>query len=170
MSGNMGEIARGLDEAIKAETDGYHFYMMAAASTQDEQGKEVFTQLAQEELAHLRFLKVQHDALTSTGKIDPTVKLGAPTDRSGENPIFSASLKQRAGQAHFEMSALSIGIQLELNAQKHYRAQAEASDDPDVTAFFTELAEWEAGHYDALNRELDELKGDYWSSGGFAPW
>lgn len=170
MTEKSDQIAAGLAEAIKAESDGYHFYMMAAKSTQDEQGQQVFSQLAQEELSHLQFLKKQHKALTTTGKIDPTVKLGKPTDRSGESPIFSPSLKQRSREAHYEMSALSIGITLELNAVKHYKAQAEAADDESIKSFFNELVQWESGHYDALNRQLEELKEDYWAGGGFSPF
>jgi rubrerythrin len=170
MTEKSDQIAAGLAEAIKAETNGYHFYMMAASSTSDEQGREVFTQLAQEELSHLQFLKRQHEALTTTGKIDKTISLGKAVDRSGESPIFSPALKERSREAHFEMSALSIGITLELNAVKHYKAQAEVSDDKDVTAFFNELVEWESGHYDALNRQLEELKEDYWAGGGFSPF
>jgi rubrerythrin len=155
---------------MKAETDGYHFYMMAAASTRDEKGREVLEQLAQEELTHLRFLKGQHESLARTGKIDPALRLGVRVDRSGPSPIFSPALRERAGEAHFEMSALSIGLQLELSSQKHYRAQAAAAGDPDVAAFFVALADWEAGHYDALARQLDELKESYWAGGGFSPF
>jgi len=164
------EIAEGIAKAMQTETDGYHFYMMAASATTDEQGKEVFNQLAQEELSHLRYLKAQREALLTTGKADPTVKVGTGVDLTGENPIFSADLKGRITEAHFEMSALSIGITLELASEKHYREQAGSMSNPELAAFFEALANWEAGHYRALLRQLEELKEDYWSSGGFAPW
>lgn len=35
---------------------------------------------------------------------------------------------------------------------------------------YTELAEWESGHYEALTRQQEELKEDYWSAGGFSPF
>ena len=170
MSEKSDRIIEGLAEAVKAETDGYHFYMMASSSTQDEKGKEVFEQLAQEELTHVKFLKAQHDSLKETGKIDPNIKLGRPADRSGMSPIFSPNIKTRAKEAHYEMSALSIGIQLELSAVKHYKTQANAADDTDIKAFFNELAEWESSHHDALSRQLEELRDDYWAAGGFSPF
>jgi rubrerythrin len=170
MSEAAQHIAQGLAVAMQTETDGYHFYLMAAQATQDEKGKEVFTQLAEEELDHLRFLKAQHESFVAQGRADPSVKVGRGRDLSGASPIFSAALRARIGDAHFEMSALSIGITLELGSETHYREQAGAAGDPEARAFFEALAEWEAGHYRALSQQLEELKEDYWSGGGFAPW
>ena len=36
--------------------------------------------------------------------------------------------------------------------------------------FFTELAEWEAGHYEALLTQQESLKEDYWSASRFSPF
>ena len=40
-------------------------------------------------------------------------------------------------------------------------------DDAEAKRFFGELAEWEAGHHQALLRQQEELKEDYWSANGF---
>ncbi len=163
-------IIAGLEQAIRAETEGHHFYLMAARATSDEKGVEIFELLAKEELDHLRFLTHQKRSLVETGQLDSNVQLGPQADLSGPSPIFSDSLRERAAEAHFEMSALSIGIQLEINAEKHYQAQADATDAPEVKAFFEKLARWEGGHYQALLRQHDSLKEDYWAAGGFAPF
>ena len=170
MDARTRRIVEGLEEAMKAETDGYHFYMMAASSTEDEKGKEVFRQLAEEELAHLKFLRQQRDSLATTGTIDRSLELGRPAARSEQSPIFSESLRENAAKAHFEMSALSIGMQLEKAAREHYERLAAESSDSGVAAFYRGLAEWESQHYELLARQMEELKEDYWSSGGFAPW
>jgi rubrerythrin len=68
------------------------------------------------------------------------------------------------------MSALSIGIQLELASMNYYREQAEKASNPDVSGFYTELADWETGHYNALLRQQEMLKEDFWAKGGFAPF
>jgi rubrerythrin len=164
------KIAEALKAAVEAEQNGYHFYMMAARSTEDEQGSAVFEELANEELDHVRYLTSQYRSLMSDGVFDPKANLGRRTDLSGDSPIFSDKLKARAGQAHFEMSALSIGMNLELNAVKFYQGQADVSDDAEVKAFFQELADWESGHYEALSRQSELLKEDYWSDNGFAPY
>lgn len=170
MSDSDKALLEGLFQAIKAEVEGQHFYLMAARSSEDPKGREIFELLASEELDHQRFLKSQYQSLLETGRVDPDVKLGPRAPLSDESPIFSAEIKGRAKEAHFEMSALSIGIQLELSAMSFYREAARAAEDPAVKAFYEELAEWEDGHYRALLRQQEALREDYWSAGGFSPF
>ena len=162
-------LAESLLKAIKAEQYGHSFYLMAANSTEDPKGKEVFQDLAREELDHMHFLRKQYDAILKTGRPDQSVKLGLQGKLSEMSPIFSESLKERIKDASFEMTSLAIGIQLEQDAMQFYRAEAEAASDLEVRSFFSQLADWEAGHYNALLRQQEELKEDYWSAGGFAP-
>lgn len=163
-------VAKGLISAIQAEAEGQHFYLMAARTTEDEKGRQVFEQLAAEEADHQRFLRAQYEALLKTGKPDESITLGKRLDLSGESPIFSPQLKARVKDAHFEMTALSIGVQLELSAINHYRECAAQSGDSTVKRFFEELAAWENGHYRALLQQQDELRDDYWEASGFAPF
>jgi rubrerythrin len=163
-------MAEGIFQAIQAEGDGYHFYLMAARSTEDPQGRKIFEQLAQEELSHIEYLRAQYRSLIETGKADPRLELGKRSDLSGLSPIFSPAIRERIGTAHFEMTALSVGMQLELSSQQFYREQAAAATDEVVRAFFTELAEWEAGHYAALSRQQAALKDDYWAANRFSPF
>lgn len=163
-------ILEGLHKAIEAEAAGYHFYMMAARNTDDEQGREIFEKLADEEVDHLKFLKAHHGSFLASGKPDENAVLGKPLELSSTNPIFSARLRERVKESHYEMSALSIGVELELNAMTFYKAEAEAVDDPVVKDFYMRLADWESGHYHALLAAQGELKEDYWSQGGFSPF
>ncbi|MFH1755171.1 MAG: hypothetical protein ABIA59_05655 [Candidatus Latescibacterota bacterium] len=68
------------------------------------------------------------------------------------------------------MTALSIGIQLEMSAVNFYTGEAEISTDPQIKSFYMELAEWERGHLHALQTQADSLREDYWSEGGFSPF
>lgn len=170
MSNADKRLTDGLVEAIKAERDGYSFYMMAAGGTEDPKGKEVFETLAREELDHMNFLRQQYDSIMKTGRPDMKIKLGPRKDLTGISPIFSERLKSRIKDAHIEMSALSIGIQLELDAIKFYKEQARLFTDPEISGFYNELADWETGHYNALWEQQQALKEDYWSAGGFAPF
>ena len=170
MQTDVKSITEGLETAIRTETDGYHFYTMAARSVTDIKGRQVLEILAQEELGHLRFLKSQYESFLKNGKADTSIQLEKRVDLSGDNPIFSGDIQMRIGQAHFEMSALSIGIHLEINSQRYYREQADKAGDPDVSGFFKELADWESGHYQALLRQQEALKEEYWARGGFSPY
>ena len=164
------KMAEGLKQAIDAEVDGYHFYMMAANSTSDEKGKEVFDKLAHDEAEHANFLRAQYDSVMKTGKGDASVKLSAATTYEGDHPIFSEDLKARMKAPNYEMSAVSIGAQLELQAIQFYQEQADAAVDEIVRACFLELASWEKGHYDALTKQLDLLRGETWDRDSFSPF
>jgi len=164
------ELRQSLLKAVQSERYGFSFYMMAARSTGDARGREVFETLAAEELDHMNFLRGQYEAIMSTGKINAALKLGDKLDLSGSSPIFSDSLKSRIRDAHYEMSALAIGIQLELDSMNFYKSQAEENSDSEAGKFFTELSEWEKGHYNALLRQQESLQGDYWSAAGFSPF
>jgi rubrerythrin len=163
-------IAEGLQKGIKAELEGNGFYTMAANSTSDPKGREVFLTLAAEELDHMKFLKGQYESIIKTGRPDPELKLGARMEFSGGFPIFSESIKARLGEAHIEMSALAIGIQLELDAMNFYKSQAKEVADAEMKKFYEMLAEWETGHYHALLSQQELLKEDYWADAGFAPF
>ncbi|MBN1592104.1 MAG: ferritin family protein [Candidatus Coatesbacteria bacterium] len=164
------KVAKGIAEAMRTENDGRYFYLMAAKSTQDAKGQKVFQSLADEEAEHLKYLKRQYLSLVERGEFDKRLKLGHPGDFSGTNPIFSDEIIERLGEAHFEMTALSVGVKLELFAMSFYKQQADQSDDPFVKGFFNELVEWEKGHYRALLTQLDSLKEFYWQKAGFAPF
>ena len=170
MTDNKKTLAEGLLKAIKAEKYGHSFYLMAAKSTEDTKGQEIFKTLALEELDHMKFLKDQYASILKTGQPDKSLKLGSQADLSGSSPIFSDQLKARIKDANFEMTSLSIGIQLEFDAMNYYREQSEAADDSTMKDFYAQLAEWEAGHHQALLKQQEELKEDFWSASGFSPF
>ncbi len=170
MNNRQKELAEGLLTAIKAERYGHSFYLMAAKSTGDAKGQEVFKTLAREELDHMQFLRNQYDSIVKTGAPDKSLKIGNRTSLSAVSPIFSDELRERIKDANFEMTSLSIGIQLEQNSMAFYKTQAEKVDDPTMRDFYTKLAEWETGHYRALLKQQEELKEDFWSASGFAPF
>lgn len=164
------KIAEGILQAMRAEHEGQYFYLMAAQSTQDPKGREIFKRLAKEEQDHFDFLKAQYESVLRTGKPDVNLKLGPKSDLTGPNPIFSDALRSRIAEADYEMTALAVGIQLELTAEKYYSKAAQEASDSHVKSFFEELAQWESGHYHALLSQQEDLKEDYWSAGHFAPF
>ncbi len=164
------KLLSALEQAIQAEIEGYHFYTMVAAATKDPKGKETFEAMAQDEVLHAEFLRAQHHALETTGRVDEMIRiLGEPGFEAGVS-FFSEGLKQRAAKAHFEMTALSVGAQLEADAMRFYTEQAELADDPSVAKLFRDLAQWERGHHDALVSQMKELEQEYWAANRFAPF
>ncbi len=170
MDNSTKRVIDGLQKAMQAENEGRHFYLMAARNTEDPQGQEIFQALAEEELSHFHYLQAQFKSMVTTGKVDSSTVLGKSKKLTGSHPIFSEAIRDRISQAHYEMTALSIGIQLEQSAVMFYSAEAEAATDPDVVSFYNELAEWERGHLKALQDQMEMLREDYWSQGGFSPF
>ncbi len=170
MSTDREILTEGLKKAAMAELEGHNFYMMASTTTRDQKGKETFKQLADEEMDHFNFLKAHYESVMETGKLSDVAKLGERGVFDDSWPIFSDALKNRVDEAHYEMTALSMGIQLEQDAMKFYKEQAEKIAEPKAKKFFQELADWEKGHYHALLRQQESLKHDYWQGAGFEPF
>jgi rubrerythrin len=164
------ELLRALEQAIQAEIEGYHFYTMSAAATSDAQGKAMFEKLAKDEVQHAEFLRAQHRALEATGRVDRIIEIAGESSFDSGAPFFSAQFEQRAADAHFEMTALSVGAQLEADAIRFYAEQADKAEDPEVAAFFRELSTWETGHHDLLVTQMRELEQEYWAANRFAPF
>lgn len=162
-------VIDGLKRAMQAEADGHNFYVLAAKNTKDKKGKEVFLSLAKDELDHFDYLKAQYQSFLKTGRPDAKIKLGKSKSRPGKSPIFSTDFKKRLSKAQLEMTALSIGAQLELNAIEFYRAESEIASDPKVKAFYAELMEWEIGHHQLLVRQQQLLQEDFWLANNFYP-
>ena len=163
------EILQGLKTAIEAELTGHEFYKNAAQTTSDPVGKETFSRMAEEEIGHFNYLRHQYKSVLKKGEYDFTKKLLKKDHKHSESPIFSDEIKRRIKDSHFEVSALTIGMKLELDAIRFYRTCAEKTDNEDVKKFYTELADWEKDHYRAFEQQLDMLKEDYFQANNFVP-
>ena len=80
------QLAEGLLKALQAERDGHSFYRMAALSSQDPKAKEIFAQLAAEELDHMQFLGRHYESILKTGRPDSTAKLGSRRNSRAHGP------------------------------------------------------------------------------------
>jgi rubrerythrin len=163
------QLVAGLKEAILTEETGIQFYTVAAKNTTDVQGREVFQQLARDEAEHLQWLRRQYGHVLE-GTPWEVIRPEFHADLSGPSPIFSDGLRLRIGEAHWEMTALSVGLALEEATVARYRNLARAAEQPDVRRFFEELTKWEESHADALSRQSNLLKESYWHEAHFAPF
>jgi rubrerythrin len=163
-------ILKGIKEAMMAERTGIEFYTTASRTTADPKGKEMFHLLAQEEEQHFEYLQETYGQLLQGSEITTHIPSATNSVLSKSSPIFSDALRRRLNDAHFEMSALSVGLQLEQNAIKHYQTLADVADDPKVKGLFLELVQWEKNHAQGFINEMNSLKEDYWSRANFAPF
>jgi rubrerythrin len=163
------EILEGLRTAMEAEITGYEFYKNAASSTEDPKGKETFIRMAEEELGHFKYLRHQYQSVLEKGDYDFTKKLIKNSLKHADSPIFSEEIKKRIKDSHFEVSALTIGMKLELDAIKFYQSCAKKAKNDEARHFFEEIAEWEKDHYKAFEQELEMLKEEYFQANQFVP-
>ena len=159
-----------LKKAIQGEIEGRELYKTAADKSEDEKAKEVFSFLAEEEDSHIKALQsiFKSYAENKEFKIEfPEKKINL---ENAESPIFSNKFKERLKGKHFEISALSIGMKLELDSYKFYSDMADEAYDVKIKEFFKYLSDWEKSHYNALNREMEDLQNDYFEQNNFAPF
>jgi len=169
MSIRTDEILEGLKIAMEAELTGHNFYKNAAENISDSQGREVLKRMAHEEMEHFKYLRHQYKSVLDSGNYDFAkgfVKLNRDQE---ENPIFSQDIKDRVKDCHLEISVLTIGIKLELDAINYYRSCAEKAEPSEAKQFFRELADWETIHFESFEWELNRLKEDYWQVNDFIP-
>ncbi len=162
-------ILNGLKEAMIAERTGIEFYRTAAERTQDDQGRAVFLRLAADEQKHLEYLRQHYQQLTGLGTAAAALELPEP-GVNGASPIFSLELRQRINQAHWEMTALSVGLALEQASIARYRQLAAEAKQTELRRFFESLVRWEESHAAALQHQFNLLREDYWREAGFAPF
>ena len=167
--GDNQEILDGLKIAMEAELTGANFYKNAAESVADPKAKETLSEMAQEEMGHFKYLQHQYQSVLEKGNYDFAKAFIKKAEDEGENPIFSAAIKDRIKDSHYEVSVLTIGMKLELEAMTFYRSCAEKAGSAEAKQFYNELADWEQGHYKAFQNELDILKDDYWAANDFMP-
>jgi rubrerythrin len=159
---------QGLETALQTELNGIEFYRMAAERTEDEKGKKAFKMLADDELKHFNAIQQQYKSLVDTRKWG-TVDLGKISIFEGMSPIFTEELNKRVQGKHFEVTALSIGAQLEADSIDFYRKMKEQSTDPAAKELYSQLQKWEETHLNALTRQLELIKEDYWNEQRFSP-
>lgn len=150
-----------VDQGIKMEQDGNEFYLRAAERTKDERGKTMFTALAGDELAHLRFLQAQRQSLVETGSWKTGGEAQAPRDRSQDAPALFPRTPAEVARAvqpdAGDLEALQLGIQAENTSYTFYEDLSRKSADDRVRALFRRLAAEEEGHRQLLQDTYDYL-------------
>jgi rubrerythrin len=169
MDKKIEDLLKGLKTAMEAELAGHEFYKNAARSTNDPMGKETFSRMADEEMGHFNYLRYQYKSILEKGDYDLSQRLDKKQHKHADSPVFSEEIKKRIKDSHFEVSALTIGMKLELDAIQYYRSCAKAAKNEHVREFYNELADWEEDHYAAFEGQLEALKEEYFTANNFVP-
>ncbi len=159
MSDKRSGVVEALQLAIETEKKGYRFYRIAAESTSDPKGKEVFNQLAQDEIEHMGVFTTLYASLTND---EPWLTYEEALAKFGEaepdEVIFPDEPIER--QKDFDdLRALEEALEFEKKAVHFYQEQVKKVTGETAKAFYEKLVEIEEGHVMVIQAEIDSLAG-----------
>jgi rubrerythrin len=147
-----------LQIALDTEKKGYKFYKMAAKSTSDPEGRQVFEHLAKDEIEHMGVFATLYRSLTNN---EPWMTYEEAAARFGETPpeqlIFPEFSEDEVQEGFNDLEALREALQFEEKAVRFYTEQAAETDDGKAKSFYESLIEIEKGHVKIIQAELDSI-------------
>lgn len=151
------KLLEALKTAYEAEKQGLRTYLNYAKQTEVGAGKDMFIQLALDEVDHMELIEKFSADITegkSISNIDvPAGRLAKFTpdaDKASLNKVEKATMN--------DQEALKVALDHEKNAEEMYEVLAKEETDPEVKRFFEEMAAVEEKHYQIIQAELDYIR------------
>lgn len=155
-----------IKQAIINEIEGYEFYNMASSKASSVEVKNAFLELAEEEMQHVTWLKDLFNKVKDGNIADFELALVSEPTSPG---IFKWENIDRRDAA-IAVSAFGIGIQMEKASIEYYEKAAKETDLKQAKALYNILIKWEKVHLDKFASHYDDLKEEWWSEQGYAPF
>jgi len=166
------KAVRALTMALRVEQNGYRFYQRVAKETSIPEAQAFFQGLAEDEMAHESIIRTRLRALERDGEWQPVDESEWPVAiEVAESAIFTPERVQ-GGVSDYtsELSALRMAYLIEKNAVAFYSKAARETEDPTAKAMYEDLAEWERGHQEVLEKEYRLVADRFKLDVGFAPF
>lgn len=155
-----GELAI-LREAMRLEVEGRQFYLKAVELAKDEDGREAFRDLADDEKEHFNLLERQVKALERNSQWLATPEASAAkTDLSkplfpeGRDTLWSGTTTQTT-----DRDAVLFGLSIETKSYNLYRQAAVDANEPRAKDVFRFLAGQERRHFEVLMMRYEQIAG-----------
>jgi rubrerythrin len=151
-----------LTQAMKLEKEGREFYLMAADRTRDRETEKIFTELADDETLHYKYVEGQYLALSEAQGWLEFPELTSVESIDAGAPVFPAGLKEVKDlpAEPSDEEALLFALGAETRSYELYSRGAKATDDPHAKRMFESLAAAERAHFDTLMMRF-ESRFDY---------
>ncbi|MFM9413960.1 ferritin-like domain-containing protein [Peptococcus simiae] len=160
----MTDIKDIINQAILNEVEGAQFYRMAATQNTTPEAVEALNKLAEEELAHIDYLKRFSDEVAGGDiTVDEALSANVPSPE-----IYSWG-KLDKQSLNLALSVFSVGMQMERDSIAFYEDAKKKVDDPKAKKVFDELIKWEQVHLDQFATQYDIHKKEWWADQGFSP-
>ncbi len=158
-----------LKSAFLMERQGKHLYETAKAHAENNEVKEFFQSLVEDEQEHMDILEKQFKAYMSSGKF---MAGGFENDASAVTApdILSDAVKNNINAAGFESTAITAAIGFEEKAVKLYAQRAEEATDPEEKKMYHWLSTWETTHLKKLVDIQESLMARIWEDNSFWPF
>lgn len=155
-------LLEALKLAYEAEKEGLRTYLKFAKQTKVGLGKDMFVQLAADEIDHMELIEKFRDNILAG---QPIESIEVPKGRLSKfmPNVSDVSLQPVDKGSLGDEEALKIALEHEKKAMEFYKKEAEIATDPKVKDFFKKLADVESKHYSIIEAELDFLlKDGFW--------
>jgi rubrerythrin len=159
-----------LKMAILMEHRGKAFYRKVADQTDNEEVKNIFNLMANEEQTHIEFLSDHFAYYQKNQKLNPDKVNLSQADESIAKTILSSDLKKKLSAAGYEAAAISAAIDMEKKAIAVYSERAETATDQSEKELYKWLANWENDHLQILAQLDKELLEQVWYDNSFWPF
>ena len=151
MTPTTNRVIQMLSTALELEDEGFHFYDRTSAGCVNDVGIKIFQSLRDDEMVHAQRIKLIYQSLTG-GMGWTTDWKNLPPAHTGMQVWFRDLFdKQPAIRPEVcEISAVEIGLELEVKSVKFYEQHLAPAVDPSEREFLITLSREEQGHYALL--------------------
>lgn len=151
-----------LKTAYEAEKEGMRSYLHFAKQTNVAGGKDMFIQLALDEVDHMELIQNFMESMLK-GETFTTAEVPAGRLSKIAPDLQDASLQKIEASSVSDEQALKVAMEQELKAKEFYLDEAGKAESPVVKELFEKLAAVEQKHYDILQAELSFMQKDgFW--------
>ncbi|MFA4875337.1 MAG: ferritin family protein [bacterium] len=135
--------------AIQREIEAHEFYVQVAERVDNEGVKQVFNQLALEELGHKELLEKFKSDPTLVMKFSETPLVDYKIAEATDEPRLSIHMKPS--------DAIALAIKKEQRSVEFYQGLAQSTSDGEMKKIFENLARMELGHKVKLENVFVEI-------------
>lgn len=154
--------------AMQMELDGHNFFKEKAETFENPTTKALFLQLAEVEMEHYNFIKIQLENYLETNTIDVDSEMFHRDEESiFKNREKSEHLDETLQESDIpDLTVLRMAYLIERDYKEFYTKAAEKAEDENVKKLFEKLAKWEAGHEKIFKKEYNRRMEEYMN----LPW
>lgn len=158
--------------AIQTEIDGHEFYTRAAEQSNHPRTRALFQTVADDEVAHRKWLEAQEAALRQDGRwpSESIPEMQKTQDVIQGLPVFAENHILDITAHTSELTALRTAVLIEQDAVSFYQRAADQTDDPAGRKMYSFLADFEREHRRVLEKEYHFLLAAFRDAMGFAPF